>query len=143
MKTTAYEDLKLRHPIAPLIDVVFLLLIYFMVTSTIIRKEGDVAFVLPLPGNPITTDLPVEAYIQIAEDGAVTLEGMQFRSTDRELHDLALRIASLKQMADAQNSIFMVTLAPSDNTQHGRVIDVMDACREANVRHLTFAQKNT
>ena len=48
MKLSGCQELRLRHQIAPLIDVVFLLLIYFMVTATIIKPEGDIAFSLPL-----------------------------------------------------------------------------------------------
>ncbi len=142
MKFAEYQDVKLKNQIAPLIDVVFLLLIYFMVTATLIKKEGDISFSIPVSGAPMT-DWPVEAYIQIANDGAVTLEGMHFDSSDRELRDLVGQIASLKQLADSQQTDFIVTLAPSDDTMHGRVIDVMDACRDAKVRHLAFAHKNT
>ncbi len=34
-------------PIAPMIDVVFLLLIYFMVASTLEQQEADLSFQLP------------------------------------------------------------------------------------------------
>ena len=35
--------------IASLIDVVFLLLVYFMVTATLVKKEADLPFQLPVP----------------------------------------------------------------------------------------------
>ena len=35
---------KAELQIAPLIDVVFLLLIYFMVTASLIKKEADLSF---------------------------------------------------------------------------------------------------
>ena len=44
------EDLmnkKTEMQITPLIDVVFLLLIYFMVTASLIKKEADLSFMLP------------------------------------------------------------------------------------------------
>lgn len=141
MKLTRYQDVKLRQQIAPLIDVVFLLLIYFMVTATIMTKEGDISFAIPVPGP--APDCPVEAYIQIADDGSVTLDGFTFTSADRDLRGLVGKIASLRQLADVQQSEFIVTLAPSDNTMHGRVVDVMDACRDAKVKHLAFADKNS
>ena len=40
-------EAKLELQIAPLIDVVFLLLIYFMVTASLVKKEADVEFLLP------------------------------------------------------------------------------------------------
>ena len=41
------EEAKLELQISPLIDVVFLLLIYFIVTAKIVKKEGDIPFMLP------------------------------------------------------------------------------------------------
>ena len=38
---------KPEIPIAPLIDAVFLLLIYFMVTSSLEKQEADISFELP------------------------------------------------------------------------------------------------
>ena len=45
--TEQLDDAKLELQISPLIDVVFLLLIYFIVTAQIVRKEGDIPFMLP------------------------------------------------------------------------------------------------
>lgn len=141
MKSSGYQEVSIRHQMAPLIDIVFLLLIYFMVTAAIIRPEGDIPFALPVPGPGL--DWPVEAYIQIAEDGMVTLEGMQFSKTDHALRALVDQLAVLQQMADAQQSDFIVTLAPDGDALHGRVVDVMDACRDAKVRLLGFAREQT
>ncbi len=141
MQAIGYQEIRIRHQVAPLIDVVFLLLIYFMVTAAIIKREGDISFSIPVPGPAV--DFPVEAYIQIADNGGVTLEGMHFAASDREMRALVDQLAALRQLADAQQTDFIVTLAPSDQTLHRRVIDVMDACRDAKVRHFAFAQKNT
>ena len=57
---------KAELQIAPLIDVVFLLLIYFMVTSSMIKKEADLSFMLPV--NIPTTEtiqLPIEVLIEV------------------------------------------------------------------------------
>lgn len=42
----AYEDAKMELQISPLIDVVFLLLIYFIVSAKILQPEGDIPFQL-------------------------------------------------------------------------------------------------
>ncbi len=143
MKPARYQEVNIRHQIAPLIDVVFLLLIYFMVSATIMNKEGGLAFVLPLPNGPPLPDVPIHAYIQIDNDGMVMLEGMRFDSDDRNLKKLVSHVAMLREIADAQQSEFVVTLAPEADAQHGRVVDVMDACRNARVRHLAFASSRT
>jgi biopolymer transport protein ExbD len=136
-----YEDAKLELQIAPLIDVVFLLLIYFMVTASLIKKEGDIGFMLP--ANVAVDDMqqiPVEVLIQITSEGVVEVEGMRFQSDDRELNDLVIQVAGLKEIAKAQNSPFFVNVLPHQDALHKRIIDVMDACATAGVNSLTFSR---
>ncbi len=140
MKLGMTRDVKLSVQIAPLIDVVFLLLIYFMVTAALVKKEGDISFKLPVPDRQAQLDFPVEALISIAADGEVSLDGIQFDKSDRKLDGLAARIMELKLMAEAQNSIFFVTLDPDDHTIHERIVDVLDACASSQVRNLSFAR---
>ena len=60
------EEAKLDLQVSPLIDVVFLLLIYFIVTMELIRKEGDISFMLPAQTQPqVMVTLPVEVVILI------------------------------------------------------------------------------
>ncbi|MDF7808164.1 biopolymer transporter ExbD [Pontiellaceae bacterium B12219] len=136
-----YEDAKLELQIAPLIDVVFLLLIYFMVTASLIRKEADIGFMLP--ANVAVEDMqeiPVEVLIEITVDGTVQVEGMRFAEEDRELSDLVTQIAGLKEIAASQSSPFFVNVLPHQDALHRRIIDVMDACAAAGVNSLTFSK---
>lgn len=136
-----YEDAKLELQIAPLIDVVFLLLIYFMVTASLIKKEADIGFMLP--ANVAVEDMqeiPVEVLIEITSDGTVQVEGMRFSYDDRELTDLVTQVAGLKAIAQAQNSPFFVNVLPHEDALHRRIIDVMDACAAAGVNSLTFSK---
>ena len=137
------EEAKLELQISPLIDVVFLLLIYFIVTAQIVKKEGDIPFMLPADVPQVEMIvIPIEARINIAKDNSVSLDGMQFTGSDRELEGLIEQIIGLRQIAEAQQSPFFVTLAPQPDTQHYRLIDVMDACSAAKVKNLTFAKKD-
>ena len=89
--TRNQEEVKLELQIAPLIDVV-LLLIYFMVTASLIKKEGDISFVLP--ANVAQEEMvvvPVEVLIEITSDGVVELEGLRFQQADRDLKNLVFR----------------------------------------------------
>jgi biopolymer transport protein ExbD len=132
---------KLELQIAPLIDVVFLLLIYFMVTASLIKKEGDIGFLLPanIPQQEMV-EVPVEVLIEIAADGTVHVEGLQFTPEDHLLNDLVQQLQGLRLIAQNQKSLFAVNLAPSGEALHNRVIDVMDACAAAGVKNLTFSK---
>lgn len=124
---------KSEMQIAPLIDVVFLLLIYFMVTASLIRNEADMSFALPAEPGPVK-GIPIEVLIELTGPGDILIEGMQFEKTD----DLVAQLASLKASADLSGSDFIVSIHPSDKTLHGRVVAVMDACAAAKVDHLSF-----
>lgn len=139
-----YEEAKAELQIAPLIDVVFLLLIYFIMAAKIVRKEGDIVFALPADVPVVEmVEIPVEARIKIQDNDAVMLEGLTFPSSDRKLRGLADQLIGLKRMADLQHSPFFVTLDPTPDTNHRRIVDVMDACAMANVKNLTFAKSDT
>lgn len=134
-------EVKATIDIAPLIDCVFLLLIYFMVTASLVKKEADIAFALPASMNqsePVS--LPVEAQIEIAADGTVQLEGLLFSGQDQMLNDLVTHLQGLRQIAQSQSSLFTVNLLPNGDALHERVVEVMDACAAANVTNLTFSK---
>lgn len=140
-KQKSSGDSKVELQIAPLIDVVFLLLIYFMVTASLIKKEGDVAFLLPAnvsPDKPI--ELPIEVIIEIAADGLILMEGLSFSAENTQLNDLAGQLRSQKAMARSQGAPFFVSLIPDRNALHKRIVDVMDACAAAKVSSLSFSE---
>lgn len=138
MKLRRAMDTKLNVQISPLIDVVFLLLIYFMVTASLIKKEGDIAFSLP-GGDPVI-DLPVEVLVAIGADGSVELDGIHFSSDDKSLDGMVAHVRRLKKIAVSQKAEFFVNLFPHRDTWHGRIIDVMDACSTAGVEKLGFSR---
>ncbi|WP_372845907.1 ExbD/TolR family protein [Pontiella sp.] len=136
-----FEEAKLELQIAPLIDVVFLLLIYFMVTASLIKKEADIGFMLPADiAVQDMQQIPVEVLIEIGVDGTVSVEGMRFAYDDTELHDLVTQMLGLKQIAKSQSSPFFVNVLPHQDALHRRIIDVMDACAAAGVSSLTFSK---
>ena len=135
------EDVKLELQIAPLIDVVFLLLIYFMVTAALIKKEGDISFMLPANiAAEEVVDIPVEVLIEITSDGTVQVEGMRFSRADRDLDELVSQIRGLQAIAASQHSPFFVNILPHQDALHRRIIDVMDACAAAGVKSLSFSK---
>ena len=137
------EDLmnkKTELQITPLIEVVFLLLIYFMVTASLIKKEADLSFMLPAKvelTDPIT--LPIEVLIEVNELGDISINGMVYGSGTRNLDDLIGQLLTLKEAAESSGSDLIVNILPADKAVHGRIIRVMDACAAANVKNMSFS----
>ena len=139
-KTVPEEKVELQ--IAPLIDVVFLLLIYFMVTTALIKKEADISFMLPASVDQVEPiDLPIEVTIEIVPAGDVMVEGVLFPSSDRELLTLATRLTEFRQSAESAGSELIVNILPNDAVPHRRIVDVMNACAIANVKNTSFTME--
>ena len=131
---------KAELEIAPLIDVVFLLLIYFMVTASLIKKEADLSFMLPAKVDvPDSLDLPIEVLIEVSELGDIVINGMVFGSGETNLDDLIGQLLTLKEAADSSGSELIVNIMPADKAIHGRIIRVMDACAAADVKNMSFS----
>ena len=137
------EDLtnkKAELQITPLIDVVFLLLIYFMVTASLIKKEADLSFLLPAKvDTPDPISLPIEALIEISDTGDVTMEGMLYGANGSNLDDLVTQLLALREAAESSASELIVNILPADDALHGRIVSVMDACAAAKVQNMSFS----
>jgi len=127
--------------IAPLIDVVFLLLIFFMVSSSLKRSEADLG--LSLPGQIKQSEavmMPDEQMIEVRQDGAIVLNDQAYTSPSKEdlpeLEQTLLRYREASWLVDAQP---VITIAADPNALHERVVDVLNACAGAGIKNVTFA----
>lgn len=126
----------------PMIDMVFLLLVFFMVTAKPIKQESDIS--LGLPGavsQEEALDIPDEQRIVISKEGSIMLNDLELGAPqDRELNRLVATLTRFKKAAELNKSEPLVTLDPDDAAIHQRLIDVMNACAKAGISGLTFAQ---
>lgn len=128
-------------PIAPMIDVVFLLLIYFMVSATIQKQEADIGFTLPaVVRTNETVEFPDEQVIEIDSAGKAWVNGFAYDSPESmRFEQLAAMLSRFRQASEASQSEARVTIAPSSQTAHQMVVRVLDACEVAGLRNVTFA----
>jgi biopolymer transport protein ExbD len=127
--------------VAPLIDMVFLLLVYFMVTASLIKSEADLGIRLPgMVEQAESVDMPDEQIIEITEPGAVFLNGRQFDSpTSQDLPELLATLMRYRAASRAGKNEAMVTIMAHDETKQQRVIDVMNTCAAAGIKNVTFS----
>jgi len=125
----------------PMIDMVFLLLVFFMVTAKPIKQESDVN--IGLPGTVTqeeTLDIPDEQRISVLANGEVVLNDLTVgQAGDSKLSILIGILKRFKESADANKSEALVTIAPDDSSQHQRIVDVLNACASAGITGVTFA----
>ena len=134
------ED-KPEIPIAPLIDAVFLLLIYFMVTSSLEKQEADISFELPgtvEQEEPI--ELPDEQVIEIRDDGQIVVNEYSYDSPNaRRLIELQAMLTRLQEASVANKTTTQVTISPAPRTKHAVIVRVMDAVSAAGITGVNFA----
>ncbi len=126
---------------SPMIDMVFLLLVFFLVASKPIKEEADLGMTLPgTVEQSESLEIPDEQKIEIRADGQIVLNEMEMDTpTSQDLPNLVHTLTRFKESADANKSEAMVTLAPDDTTNHQRIADVMNACSQARITGVTFA----
>ncbi len=134
-------EVNLGFQIAPMIDVVFVILLYFMVMAGDIQVEK--AHVTKLPGSvePTTEQvtLPDEIAIRIEDDGQVYLNDDPLDTPDsRELPDLTGTLIQLRTSSDSTNTKVLVTIYANELAKYQRVVYVLDALTRAKIGNVTF-----
>ena len=132
------EDGDMGFQIAPMVDVVFVLLLFFMASagSKIVEKELSIN----LPSGASSSSpgaAPTPIVIDIAPDGQVTMNNQAFgNATNRDLQEL--REWLKKTLGEDEGDKNPVIIRPSPDTRQERVVDVLNACASAKVKNLTF-----
>jgi biopolymer transport protein ExbD len=141
MQVRRRDQTLVEMQMGPMIDMVFLLLVFFMVTAKPIKQESDIS--LGLPGTVSAeeaVDLPDEQRIRIEDDGSIVLNDATLgEPSDAKLDALVATLKRFKESADANKSDALVTLDAADGALHQRIVDVLNACARADITGVTFA----
>ena len=117
--------------IAPMLDVVFQLLAFFLLTSVYSAWENEISVALPTAQTSTTPQrLPGEIIINVLNDGAVVVNG-------RTLDDSALGslLNRLAQLVPGEP----VLIRADKSTPYEHVVRVLDHCRKAEIWNISFA----
>jgi biopolymer transport protein ExbD len=117
--------------LTPLIDVVFLLLIFFMV-STSFTKETHLAIDLPEATGEARAEQPDQIEILIGENGSYSINSRQL--VDERLGTLK---SAIHQISDGDTSLPMVITADAQ-APHQAVVRAMDAAGQMGFVHLSI-----
>ena len=130
---------QLRRPevsinLTPLIDVVFLLLIFFMVSTSFSELTQLVVDLPEAEGTPASADSTVLLVVDV--QGNMTLDG------EPVPNDTGGLSAALRQRLSG-NADIPVTLSADAMTPHQYVVTAMDVAAQLNITRLTIATENT
>ncbi len=120
--------------LTPLIDVVFLLLIFFMVSTTF-TKESHLVLDLPEAHGKIEETPPQQIEVLIGREGDYSINGKPLINRQIETLMKALDEVSLG------NSNTPLTITADANTTHQAVVTAMDAAGRMGFVHLKITTK--
>lgn len=143
-RAEAPEDDEPKLDISSLIDATFLLLIYFLVTTTVQPREQDVAMTLPAAA-PSQTPPEIEPkLIKIDSNGSIFVGAGSSQiamDSDAGSRTVPMLTADLQSYADAANSskqVPLVQLWVDGGASQQRVIDVLNALAGVDITKVTF-----
>ena len=118
---------KRRGPdLMPLIDMVFILLIFFLLTSTALQPAVDVELPETPEGNPAN---PPTLVVTIQSDGTLLIDA------DPVSRDLFLPVLESRYREQANTQL---TIRADRRVAFGEVVRVMDLCKRAGAEEVSF-----
>lgn len=128
--SSSRRRLPLVLDLTPLIDVVFLLLIFFMVTTTFVPDSTGMQVDLPRSSSQELIPEGEDLTLELGADGGITLDGQSI--TLPQLN------AELRKAAKSDTDKLVILKADAA-LGHGRVVEVMDLARELGLTNFAFA----
>ena len=132
MKFTLDEEDKTDVSLTPLIDVVFLLLIFFMVTTTF-NHEANLRVELPEASNTVQSEDQKNIEVVIARKGQYYIDG--FSLLDGQSRTL---VTALSKMVKKHN-VEKIVIRADAQTPHQAVVSVMDAAGKLGLTQISIA----
>lgn len=140
LKQKGTSDGNVGFQIAPMIDVVFVIMLFFMVMAGAVKVENELN--TTLPGSAETSgsvDFVDEQIISIAESGEVSLNDEPLDDAkSTTMPQLTGSLMRLKQASEASKSLLAVTIASEPLAKYGRAIDVLNALAAAKIDNVVF-----
>ena len=131
---------KIDFAIAPMIDVVFLLLIFFISTSSLKLQETQLGVNIPTSAAKEIQSEEVldEILIAIDETNQVFVNDKKYDSPESEtLPELTRMLYKLGRVFAEQEVVIDI----KKGVKHGRVVDVLNSCAAARIENISFLQQ--
>ena len=122
---------KARIEIIPMIDTIFFLLVFFMISTLSMAQYR---------GMPVNLPKAASGQQAPAESAAITIDKESRIFFNKEEVDQAALADLLRQQLD-QNADLLVVISADDGVEHGRVVEVMDIARSADIARMAIAVK--
>lgn len=120
---------------APMIDVVFLLLVFFMVASIFAQWESKVDIKVPVAESFVSIHRKLsEIMVNVDQEGRIYVNAVEMSR--------GLLLRTLKNIQQS-NPGTPIIIRADGRTDHAHVMAVLDVCRLAHVTNVSFATLET
>lgn len=145
MKIKGHHIENIQFQIAPMVDIIFILILFFMVSAGAVRVENELS--IRLPGTIQQSHSVVmidEQIVEIRADGQVVLNDQPYDTpTDKDLPQLFATLKRFKEMSQSTQTPALLTIMSAPSAKYERVIDVLNVCTAAKVGDVTFTTTGT
>jgi len=122
--------------IAPMVDVVFVLVLFFMTNAGLSQKERELGVTLPATSAGESQDVVTPIFVEITARGQVSVNGQNFDTPDSmEMPGLTQHLTTLVQNGNGKDPVI---IRPDLQSRHQSVVNVLNAASKAKVKTLTF-----
>ncbi|MBM4264368.1 MAG: biopolymer transporter ExbD [Deltaproteobacteria bacterium] len=122
---------KARIEIIPMIDTIFFLLVFFMISTLSMAQYGGLPVNLPKAASG--NQAPAEsAAVTIQPDGTVAIDKQPVARG---------QVGAVLQERLTKNPALLVLINADEKVEHGVVVEIMDAARQAGVAKMAIAVK--
>jgi len=119
--------------IAPMVDILLVLLCFFIVTWSLAKKELDLKVRVPSAQNATESASVVnQTVLNVRPDGTVIWNN---KAVPRA--ELLARLSDLSKLFPD----YSIIVRGHENAEWKRISDVLDTCREANIWNVAFATR--
>jgi biopolymer transport protein ExbD len=134
------DDGTMGFQIAPMVDVVFVIMLFFMVMAGAVKVENELTTRLPGSAEASTSvEFSDETIITISDEGEISLNDEPFDSAlSTDLPQLRATLMRLKENADNSKQPAIVTIVSDPHAKYSRTVDVLNALAAAKISNVTF-----
>jgi len=134
MQFTKHKLPAAEFPLAPMIDIVFLLLAFFIVTYQMTDNEKSLDINLPTSeeGKPRKRASHLEAVINVSEDGKIVIKKKEYT-----FETLTAHMATLARVNKSQP----IRIRGDAKTPYEYIVKTIDSCRKGGIWNISFATK--
>ena len=136
---TSNEQDETSIELTPLIDVVFLLLIFFMISTTF-TKETSLKINLPESNGEATTEQPRSVEVQVGAEAQYAISSSTDGAAKALVNSNRETLKRALQEYKGQDQLLLIIRADR-NAKHDAVIRVLDVAQELGLNNITFATK--